>query len=99
MTSRPKKTTKRPRGPARELSAAASAMPARSAPTLRVLARKRAIAAPRTSGRGSFFCSAPARPSPVTSPIRAHIIWMAAMRGQVKATAVQRSVRCPSAPP
>ena len=64
-------------------------MPARSAPTLIVFAMRRATTKAMQIHLGTFLRSPLARPSPVTIPIRAHIIWTAAMRGQV-ATDVQR---------
>src|ERR1017187_1862988 len=64
-------------------------MPARSAAMLIVFARRRENVATMTKGFGMRFRSAAASPSPRTMPIRAHIIWTAAMSGQVR-RAVQR---------
>ena len=58
-------------------------MAERSAPTVIVFAINNAIASAATSGRGNFSPSARASPWPVTMPMRAHIIWIAAMSGQV----------------
>ena len=70
---------------------AASPIPPRSAPTLMVLAMNSAPAAAASSHRGYFCRSAPASPWPVTTPILAHIICTAAIKGQ-STGAVQRKV-------
>src|ERR1700682_902961 len=66
-------------------------MPERSDPMLIVFAMKRAPHTARRTGRGNFLRSAPIRPRPVTMPIRAHIVWTAAISGQVT-RAVHRSL-------
>jgi hypothetical protein len=86
---RPKATTKKWEfQPLR--SCAASAIPDRSAPTLIVLAPASAMTKAMQTQRGIFWRSPLASPSPVTIPMRAHIICTAAMRGQVTSD-VQRS--------
>jgi hypothetical protein len=64
-------------------SSAASAIAARSAPTLNVLAQKSAAAATNSTDRGSLRRNALIRPPPVTIPTRAHMLCTAAMSGQV----------------
>jgi hypothetical protein len=61
----------------------ASAMPLRSAAMLIVLAMSSAAEAATTRGFGKRLHNAPASPSPVTMPMRAHIICTAAISGQV----------------
>jgi len=70
---------------------AASAMPARSAAMLIVFAPKRAMTRASKSHRGNRLLRFPARPCPVTFPIRAHIICTAAIKGHVR-SAVQSSL-------
>ena len=70
---------------------AASAMPARSAAMLIVFAVKRAMTNASKSHFGNRCLKFPARPCPVTLPMRAHIICTAAISGQVS-SAVQRSL-------
>ena len=53
------------------------------APTVIVFATNNPRQAAATSGRGNFSPSARASPLSVTRPMRAHIIWIAAMSGQV----------------
>src|SRR5512141_2873455 len=48
-----------------------------------VLAARRAIDTTTRLQRGNFRRSAPASPRPVTIPIRAQVIWTAAIRGHV----------------
>src|SRR5579863_2454114 len=62
---------------------AASAMPARSAAMLIVLAIKRAITTASSNHLGNRCLRFPARPRPVTLPMRAHIICTAAINGHV----------------
>ena len=69
---------------------AASAMPERSAPVLIEFATKSANAAMVSTGRGMRRCNAPMSPRPLTIPMRAHIIWIKAISGQVS-SAVQSS--------
>src|SRR5919204_678915 len=69
----------------------ASAIPARSAPILIVLATNSAPATTTSSGRGNLVWNVDASPRPVTIPMRAHIAWTATIRGQ-HATDVQSSV-------
>ena len=70
---------------------AASAMPARSAAILIVLAIKRAMTTASNSHLGNRCLRFPARPCPVTLPMRAHIICTAAISGHVR-SAVQSSL-------
>src|SRR5450755_2047906 len=70
---------------------AASAIPARSAAMLIVLAAIRARTKAPRSQLGNRRLKFPARPCPVTIPIRAHIICTAAINGHVR-SAVQRSL-------
>ena len=55
-----------------------------------VFAAKSARQAATRAHLGNFLRSAPASPIPLTIPMRAHIIWTAAIRGHVN-HAVQRS--------
>ena len=64
-------------------------MAERSAPTVIVFVTNKASEIVPTRGRGNFSPSARDRPCPVTMPMRAQAIWMAAMSGQVR-SAVQR---------
>ena len=73
---------------------AASAMPARSAPTLIVLAAKSAKVTMRISHRGKRLRNVSASPRPVTIPIRAHIICTAAISGQVSGAVQSNAVPC-----
>src|SRR6266481_4326909 len=66
-------------------------MPARSAEMLIVLAASRATMKARSSQPGNRCLKFPAKPCPVTNPIRAHIIWTAAISGHVR-SAVERSL-------
>src|SRR3984893_16833714 len=66
-------------------------MPARSAEMLIVLATSRATIKTPSSHLGNRRLKFPANPCPVTIPIRAHIIWTAAISGHVR-SAVQRSL-------
>jgi hypothetical protein len=85
----PKSTTKKWEFQPVSISAA-SAIPERSAPMLIVFAAASARHTTTRLQRGNFCRRAPARPIPVTMPMRAHIIWTAAMSGNVS-HAVQRS--------
>src|SRR5450755_4508709 len=64
-------------------------MPARSAAMLIVFAASRARTTARSSQLGNRRLKFPAKPCPVTIPIRAHIICTAAISGHVR-SAVQR---------
>jgi hypothetical protein len=81
----------------RDNISAASAMPARSAAMLKVLAMKSAKATAITTGLGSFCRSAPASPLPVAIATRAQVICTAAISGKVT-KAVQSWVVPSSAP-
>ena len=63
---------------------AASAMPARSAAIFIVLAINRAKTKTRSSHLGKRCLRFPAKPFPVTWPMRAHMIWTAAIIGHVR---------------
>src|ERR1035438_5083585 len=71
--------------------AVASAIPARSAAMLIVFAVSSAMTKASKSHFGNRCLKFPARPCPVTLPIRAHIICTAAISGHVS-SAVQRSL-------
>src|SRR5262249_33027332 len=57
-----------------------------------VFATSRAIAARATTRRGNLRRRDAARPSPVTIPMRAQVIWTTAMRGQVTPMVQSRDV-------
>ena len=57
-----------------------------------VLAASNANAATTKVHRGNFLRKAPARPCPVTIPIRAHIICTIAMKGQLMKAVQRRDV-------
>lgn len=61
---------------------------------LMVFAAKSANAATTITGLGNFFRNTPARPRPVTMPMRAHIICTAPMSGQVRSAVQSSEVPC-----
>jgi hypothetical protein len=73
-------------------NSAASAIPARSAPTLIVLAARSAVIATTSTDRGNLDLNAAVSPHPDTMPIRAHIICTPAIKGHVISAVHRRFV-------